>query len=366
VETLLPFVLSVVSLVVTVLVTVVLGGLCWIPAYRFHRRRSERNQKISAIGKSLYIVPSVVVLWLGLYPVHPTPLASLGMTPLGWAITLATTTLVGLKYYKRGMRLERQSLWHWIRNWPGIAGPEPSTSAPESASILREPSVLIPLAAGLVSLGDLVAKLLGFFRQVEGASVVEFVLTLAALGACLHVLTASAEETSQLGVSKITARYPMHLRITSAVTATGMLFLWAIAAGTEPRSNLSIASSALPEPTGRQLTLTLVNRGNEVRILTGFEVETRTWMTFRCLSADFSIPAAGQYNLAFMLSEPLTKIAAVPQLQFQRDKPGTLAITLRPSALGACSDWWTADIRIAVIADDGRRSITDWFPIRKH
>src|SRR5579885_188982 len=139
---LLPFILSLVSLFMAVVAAAVLGGLCWIPAYRLHRRRSGKGEKIGLIGKSLYIVPTVCVLWLGLYPVHPTPLASMGLTPLYWAIIVSVTTLIGLKYYKLGMRLERQSLWQWIRSWPGIAGPEPSTSELESATILREPSVL--------------------------------------------------------------------------------------------------------------------------------------------------------------------------------------------------------------------------------
>jgi hypothetical protein len=144
-----------------------------------------------------------------------------------------------------------------------------------------------------------------------------------------------------------------------------ILMLWAIAAGAEPKSQLAIASAALPSPTERALKLTLVNHGDEVRILTRFEVESRTWLVFQCLSADFSIPVVAQYKLKVMLSSALTVISASPQLQFQKNKPATIDIALEPSSLGNCAHTWTADVRVAVVADDGRLSTTEWFTLRR-
>lgn len=359
---LLPLALAALHFVFVLVATMVLSGLIWIPACRIHRRR--KTTQLSTIATSLYFVPALALLWIGLFPARPTPLGSLGLTPAMWGLLLALTALAGLRYYRRAVG-SSGPLFAWLRSLPGLSAAEPTVPADNGKSFALNPQLAIPLAAGLVSLVDIAAKLLGFFKQVEIASFLQFFLASGSVVTCIHLLLASKDETSPLGSVRTVSCFPKATRITSAATTLTILTLWAIAAGTEPKPQLAIASATLPSPTERALRLTLVNRGEEVRILTRFEIESRTWLVFQCLSADFSIPIVAQYKLKFHLSNPLTEVSANPQLQFQKNKPAMVDIALDPNAIGNCADDWTADVRVAVVADDGRRSTTDWFTLRR-
>jgi hypothetical protein len=320
---------------------------------------------MGTFGRTLYLLPAAALLWFGIFPGRPEPLSFTGLPPLCWFMILISVAITGLIYCKRGMGLKDQSLLQWLRTWPGIAGPEPAVVSTASASNLFDPVMLLPLATGLVSVADLFGKLAGFYKQIELASFIEFGLAAASVGACVHVLSASKEEESAFGITRTVARYTKAVRGTTVATGLLVLSLWAVASGTEPRSDLTIVSARLPQPNERNIILTLVNRGDSVRILTGFEVETRTWLLFQCLSGEFNIPIAGQYTLKFHLSNPITRIPAVPNLQFQRNRPGTIDVVLEPDATGNCADSWTADVRVAVVSDEGRRSTTAWFKLNR-
>lgn len=356
----LPLALAAFQFSLVLIVTMVLGGLIWIPAYRVHRK--QRRAHLSIAATSLYFLPALIVLWLGLLPIRPTVLGSFGIPPVMWGLLLALTTLTGLRYYRRAIG-STGPLLAWLRSLPGLSAEEPTAASGDGKSLILNPQLAVPLAAGLVSLIDITAKLLGYFRQVEIASFLQFLLAFGSVAICVHVILASKEETSALGSVRRVSIYPKTTRITSVATTFIILTLWAIAAGTEPKSKLAIVNATLPSATERTLILTLLNHGEEVRILTGFEVESRTWLVFQCLSADFSIPIVAQYTLEFHLRNPLTSLPAEPLLQFQKNKPAQVDIALEPVATGKCSDGWTADIRVAVVADDGRRSATEWFTL---
>jgi hypothetical protein len=349
--------------VLTVLcVAMIFGAIIWIPAYRFHLRKGPKYN-FGTFERTIYLLPAVALLWLGIFPRRPGLLSITGLPPFTWFLVLLAVTVVGLRYCKRGMGAKDQSLKEWLWTWPGIAGPEPAVESPDTAPFKFDAVTAIPLLAGLTSIAELFAKLAGFYKQIELASFLEFALAAASVGACVHVLSASKDQESGLGTMRPVARYPKTVRTTTVATGLLVLSFWAVASGTEPRSDLAIVSAQLPQPHARKMTLTLVNKGDVVRILTGFEIETRTWLAFQCKSSEFNIPSAGQYKLKFQLSNPLTTAPAIPNLQFQHNRPGTVDIVLEPDATGNCQDGWTADVRVAVVSDDGQRSTTKWFTL---
>lgn len=81
-----------------------------------------------------------------------------------------------------------------------------------------------------------------------------------------------------------------------------------------------------------------------------------------CLSGDFEIPVVAEYEAKFHIAQRLTIIKLDKnEKQFPNDKPGRINIGLKPDATGKCADTWDADVRVFLVADDGRRSGTKWF-----
>jgi hypothetical protein len=142
------------------------------------------------------------------------------------------------------------------------------------------------------------------------------------------------------------------------------VLLWAIATAYEPPGTLTIVAEKLPLPHERSLELVVANQTDVVHILSFFHVEARTPIPFQCFSAQFDIPELGDYVLKFYVASPLTKIPAAPLKQLPPQTSGRIRIALEPNATGACTDYWTARVRVFVVSDDGSRSGTHWFRLK--
>jgi hypothetical protein len=186
-----------------------------------------------------------------------------------------------------------------------------------------------------------------------------------AFGVAVHALTATDDNNANFGGTRKVLHYRRPARLAAVAGAATAVILWAASAAYELPSELRIAAATLPGPEGRLVELTLVNQGQRTHVLREFQVESRTMIPFPCLSAEFDIPVAAEYELPFHIAQPLTEIAADPPKQFQAQAAGRVRLGLKPDATGACVDEWDATVRVFVVSDDDKRAGTAWFKLRK-
>jgi hypothetical protein len=344
--------------------TAVASGVVLIPAYRIHRFRLRRwSRELGPLARAIYFVPAAAVLMLGIYASGMPLLAVANIGTIGWLALLVMTLYLGLAYMRRAEDMPNTVL-KWVAAWPGWfrdSAPEPSAEG-KSSDIIQV--LALPSLAMLVALADIVTKTVSFFANTPVTHILQLGLVAGSIGLGIHSLTAVRDEVSPISGMRKTLRYSRQNRLGAVLAPCLIVFLWAAGAAYEPAGDLRVVAASLPAPDERLVGLTLANQGQVVRIFRRFDIESRTAVPFGCLSAGFDIPNVGEYTLIFHIDDPVTSLDAVPPKQFSPQSVGQIRLALKPSAIGACSDEWTARVRIYVVGDDGRRSGTGWFKLR--
>ena len=349
----------------TLFVVVFLAGLVVVPTYRIHRSRLRRTGvPLGVLARSIYAVPAVIVVAAGIYRVESLRVTGNYVTAPQWLLLLVVSGFVGLAYMRRA-ESANASTTAWVRSWPGWfrpSSPEPSvdSSSSDNARVIALPAMVL-----MLSLFDTVSKAAGYFGAVVATELFQAALVVGTTGTAVYALTALKPETDALGNEKLVLRFGRRLRMAALLGAAISILLWSVSASYEPQSDLRIVAADLPRPSDRLAELTILNKSDTVHALTAFHVESRTPIPFACWSADFAIPLIATYVLPFHVNEPFTAISAKPVIQFPPQRGGRIRIALKPNATGACAEQWQAQVRIAVVSEDGKRSLTHWFSLEK-
>jgi hypothetical protein len=386
---------------VVLLIPLALACEIYFLIIRFGVLRGKKLRS-SSYAVSLYFIPAFLILWLALnssklllaldYPdtasysdFDPDFGSVVGLfagyiyfgtfrgSGFGTFLWLSALTLVlyrGLRYTIRSQTQSSLGVMSWVRSWPGWLG---TAMEPDHANEKQDLSKLLmpPAITAALSVSDS-ARRLGnlFFRGDAVGSSLDVISVLAVtivVGIAFHSMTAHSLVEDPLHGKRPRLKYPKMVRFGSLFSSVAVIVLWAIASGHEPESDLRIVASELPEPTDRNVSLTLVNRGENTQVLTGLHVESSLNFFEYCLSAQFEIPVVAEYTVKFSIFEPLTTMQLKGEQikQFPPDTPARINVSLQPDGTGYCGDNWRTDVRLLIVTDDGRRSGTPWFRLQR-
>jgi hypothetical protein len=354
------------SIFVTFVLLALTSALVLFPACRIHRAIRRREARpLGPIARSFYFLPSLAVVLAGIHSRLWFRTTGLAVGTIHWTVLLLCSLYIGLSYMRRADSDDKIAAWRWVKSWPGWfkrSAPEPPDQTVDG-DVAR--FLVLPGLAALTAITDTVTKAANLFDITPMASVVQVIFIGGALGSAAYALTATRDYSDSLGSTRKVLLVRRPTRLAAVAGAVVAVFFWAAGATYEPLSSVRIAAATLPTGEGRIVELTLVNQGQQTRVLREFAVESRTRIPFGCLSADFDIPLVAEYELKFHIAHPYTVIPARPVKQFQPQSAGRIRLALKPNATGACSGSWNASVRVSVVTDDDRRAITPWFRLNK-